>query len=251
MRKATGGNMLNFGYWEEGTNNPLDAQKKMCEIFAQQAQLNSNLIIVDVGSGFGEPAFLWSANFKSIKLTCVNINFNQLQYSSKNNSKNSLNFLNSTATTLPFLNNSMDRVIALESAQHFKPLKNFISESFRILKKEGIMALAIPVMLENHTNSMLKLGTLSMTWTSEHYSIDFVKSIINEAGFEIINLKNIGNNVYQPLADFYFNNRDSIKQKISEYYPGYVEKILFNSLKKMKDASQKKIIDYIIVICKK
>ena len=61
MRIATGGNMLNFGFWEEGTSLPLDAQKKMCEIFAQKAQLNSNQSIVDIGSGLGDPAFLWCA----------------------------------------------------------------------------------------------------------------------------------------------------------------------------------------------
>ncbi len=36
MRFATGGNMLNFGFWEEGTYLPLDAQKKMCEILPKK-----------------------------------------------------------------------------------------------------------------------------------------------------------------------------------------------------------------------
>ena len=255
MRISTGGNMLNFGFWEEGTSTPLDAQKKMCEIFAQKAQLNSNQTIVDVGSGLGEPAFLWYSQYKPLNLTCININFKQLQISSensiKNNLKDNLNFLNSTSTVLPFANESVDRVVALESAQHFKPLKNFISEAFRILKKDGVMSLAIPVMLENHKSSMMKLGTLSMTWASEHYSIDFVKSKIKEIGFKNLNLQKIGSNVYASLADYYFENRDSIKRKISDNYPSYVEKILFKSLNKMKQASEKKIIDYIFVNCQK
>ncbi|GBL42160.1 hypothetical protein EMGBD3_15280, partial [Nitrosarchaeum sp.] len=37
------------------------------------------------------------------------------------------------STKLPFSDNSVDRVLALESSQHFKPLKDFISESKRIL----------------------------------------------------------------------------------------------------------------------
>jgi len=255
MRIATGGNMLNFGYWEHGTIIPLDAQNKMCELFAQKAQLNSNQNIVDVGSGLGDPAFLWYYQYKPVSLTCININFKQLiisnEKSIKNNLNDNLSFLNSTAMSLPFANESVERVIALESAQHFKPLKNFISESFRILKKDGIMALAIPVMLENHTSPMMKLGTLSMTWSSEHYSIDFVESLIKEIGFENLNLQKIGSNVYEPLANYYFENRDSIKEKLSEHYPSYVEKILFKSLHKMKQASEKKIIDYIFVICQK
>ena len=113
------------------------------------------------------------------------------------------------------------------------------------------MVLAIPVMLNNHSSPMLKLGTLAMTWSSEHYSLDFVKLLIHQSGFEQLNIEKIGNNVYSPLADYYIENRDSIKQKISNHYPSYVEKILFKSLHKMKKASEKKIIDYIFVTCQK
>lgn len=255
MQIATGGNMLNFGFWEEDTIIPIDAQKNMCEKFAIISKLSSNQNIVDVGSGLGAPALYWDSKYNPVKISCININFKQLK-TSKNNCTNNNhnytpNFLNSTATALPFSNESVDRVVALESAQHFKPLKNFFSESFRILKKDGIMSLAIPIMLENHSSPMMKLGTLSMTWSSEHYSMDFVRSKINEIGFENLNLEKIGSNVYLPLANYYFENRDSIKQKIFHQYPSYVEKILFKSLHKMKEASEKKIIDYIFVTCQK
>ncbi len=251
MRIATDGNMLNFGYWDSDTSIPLDAQKKMCEIFAKKAELHSNQKIIDVGSGLGEPAFFWSSHHKSLNLTCININFKQLQTSINNSHHENLNFLNSTATSLPIANETADRVIALESAQHFKPLKNFVTESYRILKKDGILALAIPVMLEKHSSPMMKLGTLSMTWSSEHYTLDFVNSIISQTGFKNANLQKIGSSVYEPLANYYFENRDSIKEKISQHYPPYVEKILFKSLHKMKEASEKKIIDYILVACQK
>jgi ubiquinone/menaquinone biosynthesis C-methylase UbiE len=255
MHVTTSGDMLNFGYWEKEKTLPLEAQKNMCEKFAIISKLSSNQNIVDVGSGLGAPALLWDSKYDPAKLYCININFKQLKTSknnyTKNNHINSLNFLNSTATTLPFVNESVDRVLSLESAQHFKPLKNFVSESFRILKKDGILAVAMPVLSENHPYPSMKLGTLSMTWSSEHYSIDFVKSKIKEQGFENINLKKIGSNVYEPLANYYFKNRDLIKTKISNHYPPYVEKILFKSLGKMKEASKKKIIDYVIVTCQK
>ena len=158
MRLATGGNMLNFGYWDDKTTTPLDAQKKMCTIFGKKALLSSEQHIVDVGSGISSPAIQWSLEYSPVKLSCININFTQLLSSinnvqkliPSNNSNNSFNFVKATATTLPFENESIDRVLSLESAQHFKPLKNFISESFRILRKNGILAMAIPVMAENH-----------------------------------------------------------------------------------------------------
>lgn len=259
MQLATGGKMLNFGYWDDDTPTALDAQKKMCTIFGKKAHLESNQNIVDVGSGISSPAAHWSLEYSPVKLSCVNINYTQLLDSINNVKKSiptnniheSFNFVNATATTLPFENESVDRVIALESAQHFKPLKNFFSESFRILRKNGILALAIPVMTKNHTANIMKLGTLSFTWSSEHYSQEFVESTLKLEGFDNINLEKIGSKVYAPLANFYIENRNSLKNKILEYYPSYVEKILFKSLNKMKEVSEKKIIDYILISCTK
>jgi len=259
MRLATGGDMLNFGYWDDNTRTPLDAQKKMCTIFGKKALLSSEQNIVDVGSGISSPAIQWSLEYSPVKLSCVNINITQLHDSIKNANKSikadnineNFNFLNATATTLPFEKESVERVLALESAQHFKPLKNFISESYRILKKNGILALAIPVMSENHSASMIKLGSLSLTWPSEHYSTEFVNSNLKQERFRNIDLQKIGSNVYEPLAKYYIENRESIKHKIIQYYPAYVEKILFKSLNKMKQVSEKKIIDYILVSCQK
>lgn len=256
MKLSTGGDMLNFGYWDDSTSTILEAQKNMCQIFAQKAQLQSNQHILDVGSGIGSPAIQWYYEYDPIELTCININYRQLQDSINNISQNNasyknFNLLNATATLLPFENTSMDRVLALESAQHFKPLKNFISNSYRILKKNGILALAIPVVVEKHVLNMIKLGVLSLTWYSEHYDIDYVKSLLKDEGFHNVNLQKIGPNVYEPLARYYIKNRESLKTKILKQYPSYVEKILFKSIIKMNEASKKNIIDYILVTCQK
>lgn len=256
MKISTGGDMLNFGYWEDTTSTILEAQKNMCQIFAQKAQLQSNQHILDVGSGIGSPAIQWYHEYDQIELTCININYGQLQDSINNITQNNVscknfNLLNATATQLPFENTSVDRILALESAQHFKPLKGFLSNSYRILKKNGILALAIPVVVEKHVLNVIKLGVLSLTWNSEHYDIDYVKSLLKEEGFHNVNLQKIGSNVYEPLARYYIKNRESLKTKILKQYPSYVEKILFKSIIKMNEASKKNIIDYILVTCQK
>ena len=258
MRLATEGDMLNFGYWDEKTTTPLEAQKKMCTLFGKKSLLESNQRIVDVGSGIGSPAIQWYLEYSPVKLSCININFKQLLSSINNVNKiipaygtQNFNFINATATTLPFENDSIDRVISLEAAQHFKPLKNFISESFRILKKNGKLALAIPVMSNNNSRSIMKLGTLSFTWSSEHYSMEFVETILKHEGFSNIDLQKIGSNVYSPLANYYIENRNIIRNKILQSYPQYVERILFKSLNKMKLVSEKNIIDYILISCSK
>ncbi|MFB5646716.1 MAG: class I SAM-dependent methyltransferase [Candidatus Nitrosomaritimum yanchengensis] len=245
MQITTGGSMLNFGYWKENTSEPIIAQKNLCEIFGEMAELEKAESALDVGSGLSAPALFWRDQYQKLKLFCININYNQLQFSGP---QRNLEFFNSTSTALPFSNNSVDRVLALESSQHFKPFENFISESKRILKKSGLLVLALPVVLSE--TSIRNLGILKFTWSSEHYNLNVVKDLISSCGFTITDEKLIGKHVYDPLANYYVNNRAKLQHSIREKYPGFVEKILNKSILKMKKASEDKIIDYVILKCK-
>ena len=261
MQISTGGNILNFGYWNKNTLNPHEAQNSLCNIVGDMADLKSASTVLDVGSGFSEPALLWKSQFPHIDLHCMNVNLHQLQFGSRlitmsltnqgsDQEVNRLGLTNATSTKIPLRDNSIDRVIALESAQHFKPLNDFVSESKRILKKDGSLILAIPIVSnELRTPEILKLGILSFTWSSEHYRYNEIEKIVLKNGFHTSDKKFIGSNVYAPLADYYIKNRDDLKAKILEKYPAFVEKILFKSMLKMKEVSQKGIIDYVLLRC--
>jgi cyclopropane fatty-acyl-phospholipid synthase-like methyltransferase len=292
--RATGGTMLNFGYWNEKTANPIQAQTDLCMLVGKFAQLHSAKNVVDVGSGFSAPAMFWKSVYNSLNIMCLNLNFVQLKNTiglvkrgNDNNITNSkktrqslsfinhnsvteISLLNGTAKILPFTAKCMDRVIALESAQHFKPLIRFIEESRRILRHDvGLLVVAIPVMTMAKSSSFLtkihefvKLGILSLTWASEHYELEFVKSLISRSGFDIINIEHIGSHVYEPLADYYAQNRKTIKSiilkertsSISSYLQSIlynvIERVVFNSAVKMKEASQKGFIDYVLIKAK-
>ena len=245
MGIATGNSMLNFGYWTESCADPDSAQSNLCHMFGNLAELSTANIAVDVGSGLTAPSKLWRDNFQNLNLYCVNINLQQLLHSK---SQTRIEFLNSTSTKLPFLDNSVDRVLALESAQHFKPLGDFVSEAKRILTKNGLLVMAVPIIKNEY--SLKKAGLLNFTWSSEHYSLEYLTRILETCGFKISDQKLIGSDVYEPLCDYYVQNRTSLKPKILKKYPKYVENILYYSLKKMKKASEEKIIDYVLIKCK-
>ena len=245
MQLATGGTMLNFGYWVKNTQTPISAQENLCSYFGNLADLKNAKNVVDVGSGLSAPAIFWRNNYDHLKIFCVNINYGQLHFTGP---QKNITFINSTSTKLPFSNNSVDRVLALESSQHFKPLKDFISESKRILKSDGILTLALPVTLPR--TSFIKLGILKFTWSSEHYKLDLVRKLVKSGGFKIDDEQLIGDSVYAPLANYYMENRNELKKSISKKYPNYVEKILYKSILKMKNASEQKIIDYVVLKCK-
>ena len=245
MQIATGGSMLNFGYWSSDHTDPISAQNNLCMIFADMAELSSAKYVVDVGSGLSAPSKLWRDNFPNVDFYDVNINFKQLLFSGI---QKNIEFVNATSTKLPIASESVDRVLALESAQHFKPLSDFILESKRILKKSGLLVIAIPITTEK--SSFGKLGVLKFTWSSEHYTLDYLKHILTTAGFTISDERLIGPNVYPPLANYYIENRPKLKKLILSEYSQYVEKILLKSLLKMKKTSEEKIIDYVLLKCK-
>ncbi|MGI0082871.1 MAG: class I SAM-dependent methyltransferase [Nitrosopumilaceae archaeon] len=247
MQLATGSSMLNFGYWDTNTHNPLQAQHELCRLVGKMAELDSVKYVIDVGSGFSAPAVEWKSVYKSLEIVCVNINFRQLKNSIM---ADDINLVNSTSTSLPFPRQSVDRIIALESAQHFKPLSHFIKESKRVLKQNGLLVVAIPVTVAKPLMMFAKLGILSLTWSSEHYALEYVISIIKREEFQIMEIKNIGANVYGPLTDYYIKNRKNLRETIMKKYPSYLENILFRSLMQMKKVSQDRIIDYVLIKCK-
>ena len=250
MQVSTGGNFLNFGYWDDSTKNPVDAQTNLCNMVKDMSEISKTEHVLDVGSGFSEPAFLWKKSYPGITVTCLNINKNQLKSASKHKI-HGIDFLNSTAVKIPISDESCDRVIALESAQHFRPIQDFISETKRVLKKDGIFILAIPVLSRPSKMSIFKIGILKLTWSSEHYDIETIKKAIQDIGLKTTETKLIGSNVYLPLAEYYIQNRQSLREEILKIYPSYVEKILFKSMLKMKQAAADHTIEYILIKCTK
>jgi cyclopropane fatty-acyl-phospholipid synthase-like methyltransferase len=263
MELSTGARMLNFGYWKGNVLSPEEAQSQLCSSVGVTAELDTAQIIVDVGSGYGAPASQWERQYTHPLIVCVNTNSNHLtagknhiyhiqDYAVSDNAIRNyckISFINSSSMALPFSNSSVDRVISLESAQHFKPFAVFISESARILSNNGLLVIAMPVTigLRNSFESLIRLGILNFTWASEHYSLNHVLTTIEQEKFTIIDITMIGPDVYEPLAKYYFKNRQVLRNKILTEYPSYVERILFKSLLKMQNVSRKGIVDYVII----
>lgn len=297
MHIVTDGYFLNFGYWNKGIDSPIEAQRKLCSLVAAASNLCSARTVLDIGSGFSAPGIYWKSLFNSLNVVCVDVNFRQLKFGvslrddlkehkitfplSKKDSNTKelklsleyelphsehlekLSFVSATSRLLPFADNSVDRIIALESAQHFRPLSEFFSESNRVLEKNGIFVIAIPVVTHNQKcalpwnsmfsevitlmSSFFKLGVISFTWMSEHFDLNYVMSQIVKAGFQTKEIQLIGSHVYEPLSSYYIQNRDRLRKAILKEYPLYLEKILYNSILKMNELSKKGVIDYAII----
>jgi len=293
----SGTTMFNFGFWTHETKSINQAQQALCTLTGNLAELDYAKKIIDVGSGFSGPAEQWNSEYKFIdNLICIDINYQALKMSSvtnrryatdkkcvmessfKTNVTNNkytsirgavaISLINATATSLPFADSFADRIIALESAQHFKSFLRFIEESHRVLKKGGILVIAIPVvtrkrpivmsgknMLFDSLRNLRVLGILSLTWASEHYELNQIKSNIAMEHFLIKDILCIGQSVYVPLTDFYIQDRNEFRRLIMGEHSSFLkklvldiaERIVHRSALKMKQLSLSGDIDYVLI----
>ncbi len=243
MQIGSGADMLNFGLWDKGITQPHQAQERLCDLVSETSEFASATNVLDVGCGFCSPALRWKQQFAGLEIFCLNINRTQLNSQAP---KEKLHLVNSTSITIPFSDRSFDRIVALESAQHFYPLRGFLDEANRMLKQDGNFVMAIPV-VNNKRGLFSKLGILNVTWTSQHYPSELVKDQIKDAGFEISKIEKIGKLVYEPLANYYIENRNSMKEKFAVIYPSFVETLVYKSMIKMKKLSENGTIDYLVI----
>jgi ubiquinone/menaquinone biosynthesis C-methylase UbiE len=275
--------MLNFGYWAPSITTPLEAQIELCRVVGEFANLHSAKKVMDIGSGFCAPAMLWRGMYDNLDIICVDINLKQLTAALKKialsvataiaksdqfyvmnknvEQTNSISLVNAAVTRLPFANNCVDTLIALESAQHFKPMAGFLRECRRVLTPNGLLVVAIPILGPNLSNQSLfirqiaRLGILYFTWASEHYSLEKIESAIVTEGFEIQDIQHIGHSVYESSANYYIQNRQVLRQRLRTHTTPYakslhidfVERLVYISALKMKCSSQREIIGYVLI----
>ena len=117
MQLATGGNMLNFGYWDKSDTLPIYAQNRLCDKIGKIAELDSANSLLDIGSGLSSPAIMWATLYPNIDISCLNVNYTQLQLGKKiiqqKIPNSTIHEINSTSTMLPLSSNSLERINAV------------------------------------------------------------------------------------------------------------------------------------------
>jgi SAM-dependent methyltransferase len=133
---------LNLGLWEgSGSEDEADtACRRLVQTVA--AALPEAGVILDVGNGLGTQDPVIVKVLRPRKLIAVNISEWQLSAGQDRLREAAALGVTGDATRLPIADQSIDGVVSIEAAFHFRSRRAFFDECFRVLKPGGMLSIS-------------------------------------------------------------------------------------------------------------
>jgi SAM-dependent methyltransferase len=133
---------LNLGLWE-GPGSEQEAGEACRRLVRTLASaLSANSVVVDVGNGLGTAEPLIAAAIHPRRLAAVNITQWQLAAGRDRLREAGAAGVTADATRLPFADGSVDGIISVEAAFHFRSRQEFFAESNRVLRPGGVLSIS-------------------------------------------------------------------------------------------------------------
>lgn len=137
---------LNLGLWEgHGTEEeaPL-AVRRLVAALAQELPRNGE--ILDVGNGLGVQDEVIAEIAQPRRLVAMNITESQLRAGKKPMAAAGARPVLADAMRIPLGGSTVDGVISVEAAFHFRSRRRFFDEAFRVLRPGGILSMSdVPI----------------------------------------------------------------------------------------------------------
>ncbi|WP_295883434.1 class I SAM-dependent methyltransferase [uncultured Thiohalocapsa sp.] len=215
---------LNLGYWREAAD--LDAASDaLAMLVGETAELGPEDNVLDCGFGFGDQDILWAQTLKPGHIIGLNITASQVEVARRRVSKlgldDRIDLRHGSATEMPLESASVDKVVAVECAFHFRSREHFLREAWRVLRPGGRLVLAdiipmpsvrgFPARLEQRLSWRLVAGKFAIP-PENAYTRPTYHSKLAVGGFEQIRIESIREHVYAPLHRYLAEHPETLQR---------------------------------------
>lgn len=204
------GRHVHWGYWADPTKADGSvedfaiATETLCQRVYTAANVQEHNRLLDTGCGFGGTIASLNEQFQNLDLVGVNIDSRQLTRACQKVhplGNNRITFVEADACQLPFEDNSMDVVLAVECIFHFPSRETFFQEAQRVLRPEGRLGIcdfvstpifkAVQQFLAKFTNPMMSstFGRADSNVTVSDY-----QALATRTGFRLTGQEDITTN---------------------------------------------------------
>lgn len=194
---------LNLGLWEGGGTEeeaPI-AVRRLVETLA--SDLPTGGIILDVGSGLGVQDAVIAEVARPRRLIALNITESQLRDGRAALTEAGAHPIAGDAIRIPLADASVDGVISVEAAFHFRSRKRFFAEARRVLRPGGVLTMSdVPITRFPRGPIELVAGLSQMrVWglrQSAAATPDQIASAAEAEGFRDVRVRLCGDRVIDP-----------------------------------------------------
>lgn len=202
----TNGN-IHAGYWDDPADGSslAAATDRLTDLVGEYMRTSEGASVLDVGCGTGKPALRLACQL-GVRVTGVSVSRQQVDMATAQAQAlrltDSVTFQHADAMALPFDNDSFDAAIAIESLLHMPDPVRALREIARVLRPGGHLAaveqfLRRPVVDEEKATID---GFCEMSQIRKFAQLDDYRALLAETGWELLELRDIGDNVRPTYA---------------------------------------------------
>jgi len=200
---------IHYGFWDSGAKSHSDSLINMNTVLANKLKIKSGDVVLDAGCGIGGSSIWLSKNF-GVKVIGITLSQKQVETANKFAKRHSVDhlvkFYNRDFLDTKFEDESFDIIWGIESVCHAENKKEFISEAWRILKKDGKLIVADGfITRESFTKDEQKLiNKWCNGWAVPNLArVDEFEGYLRELGFRNIEFSDVTQNVMKSSLRIY------------------------------------------------